>query len=136
MTTLRSLLRNYRKLTALLVGLVLFMKAMVPAGYMLGTEGRVLSVEICSDASGGTLTKQIFIPGDGKSHEGQADHAKADGICPFASLAMGTVGGTDPALLLVALAFILLLGFVAAALPLSERPRNLRPPLRGPPVLA
>jgi len=136
MTSLRAILRDHRKLTALLVGLALFMKAMVPAGYMLGTEGRVLTVEICSDASGGPQTKQIFIPGDGKSHDGQTGHAKAEGTCPFASLAMGAVGGTDPALQLVALAFILLLGFANVPLPLRERTAHLRPPLRGPPALA
>ncbi|RJT22722.1 DUF2946 domain-containing protein [Chakrabartia godavariana] len=136
MTSLRAFIRDNRKLATLLVGLALFMKALVPAGYMLGTEGRVLTVEICSDASGGHLTKQIVIPTDGKSHEGQTDHAKADGTCPFASLAMGTVGGADPALLLVALAFILLLAFAPPVLPMRERPDYLRPPLRGPPAFA
>lgn len=118
------------------MSLALFVKALVPAGYMLGTEGRVLTVEICSDASGGHLTKQIVIPTDGKSQEGQANHAKADGTCPFTSLAMGAVGGVDPALLLVALAFILLLAFAPLVLPMRERPDYLRPPLRGPPAFA
>jgi len=136
MTSLRAFIRDNRKFSAVLVSLALLMKVLVPAGYMLGTEGRVLTVEICSDASGGHLTKQIVIPTDGKSHEGQANHVKADGICPFASLAMGAVGGADPALLLAALAFILLLAFAPLVLPLRERPDYLRPPLRGPPAFA
>ncbi|MCW1402877.1 DUF2946 family protein [Novosphingobium sp. MW5] len=136
MTSLRALFLDHRNFAALMVGIALFMKALVPAGYMLGTEGRVLTVEICSDASGGHLTKQIVIPTDGKSHEGQTDHAKADGTCPFASLAMGAVGGADPALLLVAIAFILLLAFAPLVLPMRERPDYLRPPLRGPPAFA
>jgi len=136
MTSLRAFIRDHRDFAALLVGLALFMKALVPAGYMLGTEGRVLTVEICSDASGGHLTKQIVIQADGKSKGGEAGHAKADGTCPFASLTIGAVEGADSALLLAALAFILLLAFAPLVLPMRERSDYLRPPLRGPPALA
>lgn len=136
MPPLRAFVRDHRRLAGLVIGLALLMKALVPAGYMVGSQGRILAVAICADASGGPLVKQIALPVDGKSHGSQTDHAKTDGTCPFASLAMGTLGGTDPTLLLAALAFILLLGFAAVAPPLRERPVYLRPPLRGPPAFA
>ena len=136
MLPFRVLVRDHRKFAALLVSLALFMKVLVPAGYMLGTEGRILTVEICSDASGLNLTKQIIIPTGGKSQDGQAGHAKADSTCPFTSLTMGAVSGADPALLLVALTFILLHAFAPLVPPLRERPNYLRPPLRGPPAFA
>lgn len=135
MRVLRTWFGEHRNLTIMLVALALAMKALVPGGYMLKADALVLTVEICSDSSTGHLTKQIVIPTDGKSHGGQADHPKADGTCPFSSLAMGAVSGADTMLLLVALAFILLLGFLPLAPSLRDRSSYLRPPLRGPPAL-
>lgn len=136
MTSLRAFLHDHRALVGLLVALALAMKALLPAGYMLGAQGRHLTVEICSDASGKHLTRQIVIPTNGSAQERQAAQTKAEGTCPFSALAMGAVGGADPALLLVALAFILQLGFAPVTALLRQRRTYLRPPLRGPPVLA
>lgn len=136
MLPLRALVRDHRRLAGLLIGLALLMKALVPAGYMAKAEGRVLTIAVCADASNGQTVKHIMVPVSGKSSDNHADHAKADGTCAFSSLAMGAVGGADPLLLLIALSFILLLGFAPAAPPLHDRRANLRPPLRGPPVPA
>jgi hypothetical protein len=53
MELLRAFFRDHRRLAALLVALALCVKALVPAGYMPGAHGKVLTVEICADASGG-----------------------------------------------------------------------------------
>jgi hypothetical protein len=49
---------------------------------------------------------------------------------------MAGLAGADAIQLAAAIAFILVLGFFAAALPLSAEPAYIRPPLRGPPSLA
>lgn len=136
MGALRIFFGTHRRLAWLLVAMALAMKVVVPAGYMIGVQDKVLTVEICSEASGQHLTKQITIPHDGKGTDTPAQQGKADGTCAFLSLSMAAWGGADFALLALALAFILLLGFVPVAPALRERPAYLRPPLRGPPAFA
>ncbi|MBV1691258.1 DUF2946 family protein [Novosphingobium sp. G106] len=136
MQALRALTHRHRLLALLLVVLVLAVKAAVPAGYMVGQHGKVLTVEICADASGGTVTKQIVIPQSGTPADGKSAHDKAPATCPYAALGYASLAGADGLLLALALAFILALGFATAPrLPL-RRIFFLRPPLRGPPALA
>lgn len=135
MQLVRAFLERHRAFAALLIAAALCMKALVPAGYMIGQVDRVLTVEICADSQSGHLTKQIVIPGDGRSHGDQSDHGKSDGTCAFTALAFAGLSAADPALLATALAFILLLGFARLVSPLRGRPAQLRPPLRGPPAL-
>lgn len=136
MGSLRIFLRNHRRLTALLVGLALCMKILVPAGYMVGEQAKALTVLICADGQGAHLTKEITIPVDGKSSGGQSEHGKADGACPYSALSMASLAGADDPLLALALAFILALGFVPAPAKHIGRVLHLRPPLRGPPAFA
>src|SRR6218665_1365194 len=111
MATLRSFLHTHRRLAAILLALTLMMKALIPAGYMLGEQAKVLSVEICADATGAKVTHDIVIPHSGKSGETRGSQAKGDGTCAFSALSMAALGGADPALLALALVFILALGF-------------------------
>lgn len=135
MQALRALTHRHRLLALLLVVLALAVKAAVPAGYMIGQHGAVLTVEICADASGGTVTKQIVIPQSGTPADGKSAHDKAPATCPYAALGLASLAGADGMLLALALAFILALGFATAPpLPL-RRISFLRPPLRGPPLL-
>ncbi|MFM5884834.1 MAG: hypothetical protein ACKOQ3_05830 [Novosphingobium sp.] len=136
MTPFRTFVRDHRALAGLLVALALLIKALIPAGYMVGTQGRTLSVQVCADPAAPHLTRQIVLPAGGAPHDPLAAAAKSDAVCPFAALAAGTVGAADPVLLLAALGFILLRGFAPAAPPLRTRAAHLRPPLRGPPVPA
>lgn len=130
MHALRALLFDNRRLALGLVVLALLIKALIPSGYMLSDKaGHVLTVTICGDASGQTLTKQIEVPGSG-------DHAKGETKCVWGLLAMAALGGADVLLLAAALAFILALGFAARRSALPARRAHLRPPLRGPPVFA
>ena len=136
MQPLRAFLMRHRAFAALLVAAALCMKLAVPAGYMVGTGSKVLSIEICADSRGQHLTQQIVIPQTGKSADKQAEHAKASASCPYSALSMASLGGADPLLLAAALAFILALGFAPVRAATPRRASNLRPPLRGPPALA
>lgn len=132
MHALRALLFDNRRLACGLVVLALLIKALIPAGYMLSDKaGHVLTVTICGDASGQSMTKQIEVPSQGKG-----DHAKVEATCAWGLLAMAALGGADVLLLAAALAFILALGFMASRPALPARRGRLRPPLRGPPAFA
>lgn len=111
----------------------LCMKVVVPTGFMIGQNSKVLTVRICEEITGNHAVKQLVIPmKDGGSEPG---HKQGKGECHFASLSMASMTGADPWLLVLALAFILALGFAPARLSLPERVFHLRPPLRGPPAL-
>ena len=135
MHVLRAFFAHHRALAAFLIAAALCMKALIPAGYMIGSGDRVLTVKICADARGTMQTQQIVIPGSGGQRGDKAEHGKADGTCPFSALSFASLGGTDPALLALALIFILTLGFRPSAAPRTEQIFYLRPPLRGPPAL-
>jgi len=134
MGALRStLLGNYR-LALLLAAVALALRLVLPAGTMLGGSGTVLTVEICADASGGEMVREIVVPQGGKSGAGGFDHgAAAHGACPWSALSLAATGAADTALLVLALAFALLLGFAPLRIPRLPDHLHLRPPLRGPP---
>lgn len=135
MGPLRTLISDRRRLAMLLVALAIAMKAMVPAGYMLGQMPgvKVLTIEVCSDVQGGTFTQKIVVPHSGKPH-GDASQDKDGTACPYSALSMASLGGADAVLLALALTFILATGFAQAPPLRLERVLHLRPPLRGPPV--
>ena len=135
MGTLRAFFRDHRQLAMLLVALALVMKVMVPTGYMIGTDSKALTIQICADGSGQHFTKQIVIPMTGKPQSERGEQGKADGTCPYFALSMASLGGADLALLAIALAFILTLGFAPVRRPWLQGIFHLRPPLRGPPAL-
>jgi hypothetical protein len=130
MPALRAFLRTHRRLAMAIFAMTLAMKALVPGGYMVEQQGKVLTVRICADASGGKMTKQIVLPQTGQSGE----QAKGDGACPYAALGMAALTGADTTLLAIALGFILALGLAPLYAPPPSGPLHLRPPLRGPPA--
>ncbi len=130
----RAFFQRHRALAIVLVLATLCMKAIVPTGFMIGQNSKVLTVQICDDAFGNHAVKQIAIPMKDGSSDSSGKQGK--GECPFTSLSMASMSGADPALLALALAFILALGFVSTRTAHPERVFHLRPPLRGPPALA
>jgi len=133
MSVMRALLMRHRALALLVVMAALCMKIVVPTGFMIGQNSKVLTVQICDDAFGNHAVEQLVIPmKDGGNDSGQK---QGKGECPFASLSMASMTGADPSLLALALAFILALGFAPARITLPKRISHLRPPLRGPPAL-
>jgi hypothetical protein len=136
MTTLRALLRDYRTLAMLLVAMALCVKVLVPQGYMVGAEQKLISVQICFDGITHEAT-QIAIEFDGKSQgTGSGHDSKADAPCAYSSLSMGAMAGADAPLLVIALAFLLALGFAPVRPALRGQLSHILPPLRGPPVVA
>lgn len=132
MQPLRAFFLHHRRMAALLIALTLAMKALVPAGFMLGGDSRVITVQICADALGQQITQKIVLP---SSHSGE-EKAKSDSPCHFTALSHAMLGGADPVLLALALVFILALGFAPVLAPAPRRIAFLRPPLRGPPALS
>ncbi len=130
MTDLRAFMLHRWTLSLWLVAAALFVRAIVPAGYMVDAQATTLSFTICSDATGAMSTHEITIPDDGK-----ADAANADKPCSFAGSAQPALSGADAPLLALALAFILLLGFVRRPFPPLLSVHHLRPPSQGPPML-
>lgn len=131
MGSIRVFLLSHGRLALLLLALIFAAKAFVPAGYMLGAPGKVLTISICADAQGASFTRQIVVP-HSKADGGGAAQAKGD--CAWASQTFAATPGADPIVLALALAFILALGFAAVTPPLLASVHRLRPPLRGPPA--
>jgi hypothetical protein len=126
----RTLIRARRELALLFVALALCARALVPAGYMLAEHGTTLTVEICADSTGKHLSRQITVPSK------PGEHAKAEGACPWATTAAPSLAATDPVILALALALILLLGFAPSSPAPCARTPHLRPPSCGPPAIA
>lgn len=129
MKHLRAFMQQRWTLALWLVAAALFVRAVVPTGYMVDANATSFSFTICSDANGDMVTHDVTIPDDGKG-----DMAKADSPCAFSGLAQAALGGADAPLLAAAIAFILALGFVAVVLPRIVSAHYLRPPPQGPPA--
>jgi len=134
MDMLRAFVLRNRAWAMFLVAVALCLKAALPAGYMIGSGARILTVEVCADASGEKATREIAVPADQKQVPGQQGHGKGETACPFSALTMVSLAGADTALLALALAFILALGFVPVRAVPHVSSSRLRPPLRGPPA--
>ena len=131
---MRAFTRERRWLAVWLVMATLAMKALIPGGYMLAAQDKVITVQLCDDTGAGHLTAQVAIPMKPGSATGTTDHAK--GTCPYSSLAHASLAGADPLVLALALAFVLALGFLPLPPRPWARPAFLHPPLRGPPAFA
>jgi Protein of unknown function (DUF2946) len=136
MTQLRAYFFEQHRLTITMIALALLIKALVPAGYMIGAHDKVLTVEICGDASGKHYTTQIVIPHDAARDVSPGNHAKSDGACSYSALSFAALAGAPPFLLVLLLAFILATRFAAVRPEPPAQAKYLRPPLRGPPSLA
>ena len=133
MQPLRALIRDHRHLALLVLALAFLVRAALPAGYMVTRDASsVITITVCSDASGAHKTTQLVIP----AKPAASGKGAKDGSCAFSAMAKGALGGADPVLLALAFAFILVLGLAPSrVLPARPVPHTL-PPLRGPPALA
>lgn len=136
MKLLRVSLLQHRTMALILVLASLCMKAMMPVGFMPGQNSKILTVQICAEASGDQIVRQLVIPMEDNGGSSSDKHDSKDaGMCHFSSLSMASMSGVAPELLAIALAFILALGFALAQIFLPKRRSFLRPPLRAPPSL-
>ena len=120
----------------LLVAMALMIKALIPDGFMPDFGGTTISIQICADASGQTMTRQVTLPARRGVEGSGAQGAKGDGLCAFTALGHGAMPGADPVFLVAALLFLVLLGFAPLIPAAPRRSSFLRPHLRGPPTLA
>ncbi len=118
----------------LLCALSLAVKAVVPVGFMVGTQSRVVTVEFCADSTGERMLRQITIPLD-HSHDRQETSKTSQG-CAFSSLGAGGLAAQAPALIAAAIAFVLAMGFGPVTLPLIGDFPHIRPAPRAPPARA
>jgi hypothetical protein len=131
MDSLRHHLHRHRWLAAWLVGAALLIKVLVPAGFMPGTANGMMLIQLCTGQ--GAQTVMMEIPGKAGDHE-QDNHKKADMPCAFAGLSTPSLAATDPVLLAIALAFIIVSAFRVTPTRTLERGIYLRPPSQGPPA--
>lgn len=134
MTGLRRLIHRNLFPAWCLLAAALAMKLLVPAGFMPMMDHGSVTVQICSGGQPVQLTMKVA---PGTMHHG--DHpapAKTEMPCAFAGLAMPLLGGADPLLLAVLIAFVMALATRIAVLLPPRRAGYLRPPLRGPPTPA
>ncbi len=132
MMRLRACLLSRRGPAFALLALVLAVKALVPAGYMIDGDARGVTVRICADAA--ASVHAVVIPGKQRGDADQPGHDQQ--ACPFAALGHAALGGADPLLLAAALVFILLIGLVPVPAAAPRASARLRPPLRAPPAFA
>lgn len=132
MERLRAIVMHDRRSATLLIVLAIALKALVPAGYMIASEARVLTIAVCHDASGSGSARDVVIP---MKDKGGVPGKPSKGECPYGALAMAGLPGADAVLLALAIAFLIALGFAPQSVPRVSRPAFLRPPLRGPPAL-
>lgn len=133
MTRWRTLIRKHSQLALLLVALALCAKALIPQGYMVMPSNGTIMVSICS-GQGPQMVALDFDKHDG-DHGDHQDGKKADHPCAFSGLGMSAMGGAYIALLAIAIAYVLTLGFLATTVPPRPAVARLRPPLRAPPVI-
>ncbi len=141
MNRLRAFFRNHRVMAFAMIALALAMKALVPTGYMVGGDARVLTIRVCDGYVDSAPAHAIVIAAQGhdgaNANGGHGEAGKAlhdQQACPFSALAHAGLAGADPLLLAAALAYILLLGFAAPGFVAPVRLVRLRPPLRAPPA--
>ncbi|QNA87053.1 hypothetical protein G4G27_16905 [Sphingomonas sp. So64.6b] len=116
----------------MLVGCVLFVKGVVPSGFMPLATSQGMVIQICTGmAPQGAATT---IPGTPTPHDGHK--AKIESPCAFAGLGMPWLFGAEPLLLAIEISLVIVMGFRKVR-PLALFPtHHLRPPVRGPPARA
>ena len=136
MNALRALIRDHRSLALALLVAAFFIKAIVPAGFMVSpSSDTVLTISLCSDANPGMKSMQLVIPAKDQG-SGHTDKADQGSYCAFTGLSHAALGGADSILLAIAFAFIIVLGIAPARQMPFGQIYHLRPPLRGPPTAA
>lgn len=138
MGSIRKFLQGHCRLAAIIMALALCLKIAVPTGYMVDSADHFLTLRICDGQAGGAaLLVKVPMKGFASAHHGADDGMAEHGNnhCPFATMGMSGLEAGDVALLLIALAFIMALGFAPIVAPDLRRIFYARPPLRGPPSL-
>ncbi|VXC86093.1 hypothetical protein [Sphingomonas sp. AX6] len=129
MGTLRTFITSHSASIALLLACVLALKLLIPTGYM-PAPGQ-LAIQLCT----GEDVRTVLIDRDGQRiPDGQPHQASAAMPCAYAGLVAPLLSATPPALLVVAILFMLATGIRLASVPTRQRAVPPRPPGRAPPL--
>ncbi|HLU91457.1 MAG TPA: hypothetical protein VKZ46_02625 [Pedomonas sp.] len=132
MTRLRAFFSTRPWLAVWLVAAALLMKVMVPAGFMTSMNGGGLSVQLCT--AYGVQTVVLTPDGQIKSTDASPTEGAMEAPCAFAGHGAPLLSGASPALLAVAIAFILATSLRPVKTAPQLQPFFLRPPAIGPPL--
>jgi hypothetical protein len=133
MTLLRHYLRGRRHLAMAVIMLALLMRLLLPTGFMPDVSAGKITIALCTGH--GPAVVEMAMPSGGGHHD-HGQTAKHDMPCPFASGSTHGLAGVDPILLAIAIAFVMALCLRPVAVARIGDAPYLRPPLRGPPVVA
>ncbi len=134
MAKMRALIREYRSLAALLLLAALVMKAVVPAGFMVGPDSKILTVQYCGEVDGAVSAKQIVIPLEQLPDTRSGDDITKSAGCAFASLTAGAMDIDANLPLPNAPPLQLAMEFERVVQTNLPPPAFIKPPLRGPPA--
>lgn len=138
MPHIRSLFGLHPSLAAMIFFAALAMKLLVPAGYMISSASKTITVQLCTGMDE-PQTATIEIPMDPASSDGSQHDNKSDDKakpCAFGGSGQPALSNVDPVQIVLALAFIILTGLRLEIFLGHSAKQRLRPPLRGPPILA
>ncbi|MFW2853254.1 hypothetical protein ACM61V_15225 [Sphingomonas sp. TX0543] len=118
----------------LIVAATLAVRVLVPAGFMPTLDNGRVVIGICSGY--GPTMMAVSVPGLEQVHHTGDEGDQARSPCAFADLALPLIGGADAIQLAQALLFILAIALLLAVTLPPRAAAWLRPPLRGPPLIA
>jgi hypothetical protein len=133
---MRAITFQQRPLVMVILALALFVRAVIPAGYMVAPSSLKLTVQVCADGVSGQTTVQIEVPLSKGGQRDKSDHGQKNGPCAFSALSMASMAQDHRPLSIVALATIVATIITNGAPHLQQQAHHLRPPLRGPPLFA
>ena len=124
-----------RPLAVLLCVATLFLKLLVPTGYMIASDHGQLAITLCSGVAPAAKTMDMpGMAGDMSAHGPSKDHGSVEMPCAFSGLSAASLGAVDVILIVALIIFILSTGLASSPLSVRSDPHYLRPPLRGPPA--
>jgi hypothetical protein len=138
--TIRTLARSRHVAILWLIAAALLVRAFMPSGYMLTWASAGPTIEFCNGMAATPAMPMhnaaMMSQHAGGDHGSPAKETKDQLPCAFAAAVAHASVGADPALLAIALLFILAtVAFGPAAQRRFVKARaHLRPPLRGPPA--
>lgn len=106
MRAMRVLTLHQRSWFIMILALAMFVRAVVPAGYMVAPASMTLSVQICADGVTGPSKIEIEVPLSNDGQSDKTDHGQKSGPCAFSALSMALMAGDHSPLLIAALATI------------------------------
>lgn len=138
----RAFLFRQPRVAVVIIAVAMFAKALVPQGYMVMPSNGAITVSLCFGQGSQMVALDLGKEADGVRYadgaKGGGDHEdgkNAHPPCAFSGLSMAAALGAAPALLGLAIAYIMALGLLPVVPRAQHAPSRLRPPLRAPPVL-